>query len=176
MDIITGMQAAETGLKLLQHLKQSTDNRIEASLLRMVYLELRRNLEILDAVNLEVDRDLPATDVAYAQAAASLDVQALYALILALEEPGLIQRIVKNSVNLLELEVSTQRERTRDATPLGEAARYVYVKISALQAISRIDERIRNDLRLRTRLRNIRSNCKVLVDVLRQLEDIRPIR
>lgn len=176
MDILTGMKTAETGLKLLQHLERAAEGRVEASLLRMVYLELRRNLEILDAVNLETDRDLPATDVAYAQAAAALDVQAMYALILALEEPGLIQRIVKNPVNLLELEVSTERERTRDATPLGEAARYLYVKISALQAISRLDERIRNDLRLRTRLRNIRNNCKVLIDVLRQLDDIKPIR
>ena len=117
MDVITGMQVAKTGLELLKHLKQASGKRIEPSLLRMVYLELRRNLEILDAINLNAERDLPATDVAYAQAAGSLDVQALYALILALEEPGLIERIVQGSMNLLELEVETQRERQRDATP-----------------------------------------------------------
>jgi hypothetical protein len=175
MDVITGMKAAETGLKLLSHLKEAAGKRIEPALLRMVYLELRRNIEILSAVNLDTEKDLPATDVAYAQAAASLDVQSLYALILALEEPGLIERVVQNSVNLLDLEVETNRERKRDSTPLPEAARYVYVKITSLQAISRLDERIRLDLRLRTRLRNIRANVRALADVLREHEDIRPI-
>jgi hypothetical protein len=175
MDVVTGLKAAEAGLRLLTHLKESAGPRVEPSLLRMVYLELRRNLEILEAINLDGERELPASDVAYAQAAASLSVQALYALILGVEEPGLLDRILHSTVDLRELEVETGREQKRDRTPLPEAARFLYVKIGALQAISRLDERIRVDLRLRTRLRNIRRSCRALEEAMRALEDVRPI-
>ena len=183
-DIITGSQgllAVINGtLGFINNMKETKDR--ELALLRLLYLEINENIEVMKTIKWSEEAGVSCTDPAYKEIAKGLSFAAHQAVLTTriLDNDNLAgwkigdQPIMVNRIDLNEMGEHTEVEKNMQVT---QAVKFVCVKIATLQRLAQmnVSPEVSTNIRYGIRLENIESYLFALNNKLLESEQIKPL-
>ena len=167
-------------LGLINNIGETSDR--ELALLRLLYLEINQNLEVLSTIKWAHEAGVPCTDHAYKEIANGLCFQAHEAVLTTrvLDTSNLMGWKIGHQdimVNRTELDEEGVVHEYESPMTVAQAMKFVCVKVGALQRLAAMDvsPEIGTKIRYSIRLENIQSYLTALHNKLLESEQIKPL-
>ena len=184
MDMVTGSTAIPAvingTLGLINNMKETSDR--ELALLRLLYLEINQNLEVLSTIKWAHEAGVPCTDQAYKEIANGLCYEAHQAILTTrvLDTSNLMGWKIGDQdikVNRTELDEEGVMHAYESPMTVAQALKFVCVKMGALQRMAAMDvsPEIGTKIRYSIRLENIQSYLVALHNKLLESKQIQPL-
>ncbi len=147
--------------------------------LRLLYLECRRNLEMLEVVELEKTNGIYTDDEDFKSVANALSIDVLEMVFLEEKGSGKLYEILRKKMSVTETIKHGEdgdESRDRDMSVM-QAIVYLYVKIATLRKILAIEKKgvALKKIYLRSRLSNIKLNFLNIVTMLACHKEVKEI-
>ena len=154
--------------------------------IRLIYLEVINNLEVLETINLDKLKNIEFNDPAFKDLINQLSTEVMSGVFVPegkknaklytfLNKKGTIKSFAKSDNDLIEGEKKDIKKKEINTTVLKSIV-FLVTKIETLKRVSNIGEQVfMKELRLKTRLKNIKERLVLLKSTLREFDKLEGI-
>ena len=154
--------------------------------IRLMYLEVINNLEVLETIKLDRLKNIEFNDPAFKELINQLSIEVMSGVFVPdgkknaklykfLNEEGTIKSFIKSDDDLI-LDEKKDNKKNEINTTILKSIVFLVTKIETLKRVSNIGEQVfMKELRLKTRLKNIKERLVLLKATLREFDKLEGI-